>query len=161
MVSEWDIPGLKQQSQEDNHKHPCTKCYDVSNLLYVETDASSIGLGTGMLQVGEGMSIGTGYIRHIAWAQKFHHDCSAKEVYVTTDHKPLVTMVNKDVAMLSQWLQCIMLHIYQYSMYTLYKSGSELYIVDWLSHHNHMGNRDQELAGMNINIHTYIHLAQQ
>ena len=40
--------------------------------------------------------------------KKFHHCCFAKEVYIT-DYKPLVPMANKDVAILSNKLQCIML----------------------------------------------------
>ena len=41
--------------------------------------------------------------------EKFHNYCFAREVYIITDHKPLVTILSKDVTMLSQWLQCIML----------------------------------------------------
>ena len=26
--------------------------------------------------------------------------------------------------------------------------------MDWLSHHNHSENKDQEISGMNISIHT-------
>ena len=38
-------------------------------------------------------------------------------------------------------------------MCILYKSGPDLYIVDWPSHHNHMKYRNQEIAGMSIGIH--------
>ena len=69
--------------------------------------------------------------------KKFHHYCFAKEVYVKADHKPLRAMVIKDVATKSKSLQYIMLYIHQYSMCILYKPSSEVYIVDWLSHHNH------------------------
>ena len=36
----------------------------------------------------------------------------------------------------------------------LYKPGPDLYIVDWLSWHNNTENRDQEMAGMSITMHT-------
>ena len=39
-------------------------------------------------------------------------------------------------------------------MCILYKSDPELYIADRLSCHNHTENRDQEIKGININIHT-------
>ena len=39
-------------------------------------------------------------------------------------------------------------------MLILYKPGPELYIADWLSYHNQAGNKDQEMSGMNISIHT-------
>ena len=65
---------------------------------------------------------------------------------------PLVAMVSKDMATLSQQLQCIMLHKHQYNTLILYKPGSELYIVDWLSYHHHVENKDQEIPGMNASI---------
>ena len=55
-------------------------------------------------------------------------------------------MVKKDVATLSQWLQCIMLCI-------LCKLGPSLFIGDWLSQHNHAENKDHKILGMKISIH--------
>ena len=63
-------------------------------------------------------------------------------------------MASKDIAILSQWLECIILSIHQYNMHILHKPGPDLYIVDWQFHHNHTKNRDQEIAGMSISIHT-------
>ena len=37
--------------------------------------------------------------------KKFHHYCFVREVYVITDHKPLVSIFKKDMAMLSQQIQ--------------------------------------------------------
>ena len=36
----------------------------------------------------------------------------------------------------------------------LYKPSPELYIKDWLFCHTNTENREQEISGMNINIHT-------
>ena len=47
-----------------------------------------------------------------------------------------------------------MLCIHQYIVCMLYKAGPELYIAVWLSHHNHRENKDQEISGMNVSIHT-------
>ena len=44
--------------------------------------------------------------------------------------------------------------MHQYTVHILYKNGPDLYIADWLSHHNHTESKDQEKAGMNIKIHT-------
>ena len=46
-----------------------------------------------------------------------------------------------------------MLHTNQDRIHILYKPGPELYIADWPSHNNHGENRNQEITGMNINIH--------
>ena len=62
-------------------------------------------------------------------------------------------MVSKDDVTLSQQIQCIMLHIHQYICF-LYKPGPRLIIADWLSQHNDAKNKDQDISGMNISIHT-------
>ena len=85
--------------------------------------------------------------------KKFDHYCFAKEVYVITDHKPLVAMVSKDVATLSQWLQCIILHIYQYSMHILYKPGPELYVALVVPPQPFREQRPRN-TGINKRIHT-------
>ena len=82
---------------------------------------------------------------------KIYHCCFAKDIYVITDHKLLLGMLSKDVVMLQ--LQCIMLHIHQYSIHILYKPGPELYLADWLLCHNHLEKWDQEISGINMSIH--------
>ena len=74
--------------------------------------------------------------------EKFHHYCFAKEVCVITDHKSLVAIISKDVAMLSQHLQYIMMHIHQYRVCIIYNHGPDLYTADWLSLNNHTEKRD-------------------
>ena len=69
--------------------------------------------------------------------EKSHHYYFGREVYVIMDQNYLVVMINKDVATLSQWLQYILLCIYNYSMCILYKSDPVLYIVDCLSWNKH------------------------
>ena len=60
-----------------------------------------------------------------------------------TDQKPLVVMISKYVAMLLHCQECIMLHIHQYRVHILYKSGPDLHIADWLSHIHSTENGDQ------------------
>ena len=67
-----------------------------------------------------------------------------------------MAMITNDFATLSQQSQCIMLHIHHYSIHILYKPGPELYIPDWLSCHNHIANKEQEIAVMSVIIHTII-----
>ena len=70
--------------------------------------------------------------------KKFHNYCFAWEVNIKTDYKPQVAIFKKDIATLSQQIQCILLRIHQYWARTMYKPGPELFITDWLSWHNHM-----------------------
>ena len=69
--------------------------------------------------------------------KKFYHYCFAMEVLIITDHKLLVAIFKKDVATLSQCIQCILLKINQYRVHIIYKPGPEIFIADWLSQHNH------------------------
>ena len=111
----------------------CMKFYDDTKLLYLETDASSIGLGTALLQLRDNMNgpkdtAPDNTIPHpIAYAErrysnikcealgilhglaKFHHYCFGREVLVIMDHKPLVSIFKKDVATWSQRIQCMLL----------------------------------------------------
>ena len=64
-----------------------------------------------------------------------------------------MVIIGKDVAIPSQCLLNIMLHIHQYSVHILCLPHPDLYIVDLLSQYNHMENKDQEITGMNIHVH--------
>ena len=88
----------------------------------------------------------------ITWPREFPYYWFVSEVCIITDHKPLVSTLSKDVVMLSQQLQHIMLGIHQYRLHIIYKPGPNLSIVDWLSQNNHTENRDQEITGMNVNV---------
>ena len=57
--------------------------------------------------------------------EKFHHYFFAHEVHVTTHHKPLVAIMGKDVATLSQYLQSIILCLHQYRVCILYRPGTK------------------------------------
>ena len=62
--------------------------------------------------------------------EKFHHYCFGREVLIITDHKPLVVMFKKDMAILLQRIQCIVLKIHQYRVQIIYKPGTEIFIAD-------------------------------
>ena len=154
--------------------------YNEKEHLYLEIDASSIGLGASLLQVRNRIQFprheashnaaiwliafvsksltssetqySKGSPRHIEWHRElpsllFHH-----EVSMIIHHKLLLAIFKKDVASLSQRLQRLLLQIHQYSRRILYKPKPKLFIVVWLSRHNHKINRDEVIPGMNITI---------
>ena len=61
--------------------------------------------------------------------QKFHHYCFGREVLVITDHKQ-ASIFKKDVATLSQQIQCILLKVHQYRVQIMYKPGPDIFIAD-------------------------------
>ena len=84
--------------------------------------------------------------------EKFHHYCFAREVFIITDHKPLAAIFKKDMAMLSQYIQCILLKIHQYRVQIICKPWSKIFIADWLSSHNHEEGKDKPIEDMDIRI---------
>ena len=84
--------------------------------------------------------------------EKFHHYCFSREVLNITDHKPLVSMFKKDVATLSQQIQCILLKIHQYGVQIIYKSGPKIFIAGWLLRHNHIAGKDKPIKDMDIQV---------
>ena len=69
-----------------------------------------------------------------------------------TDHKPLVAMFKKDVATLSQHIQCILLKIHQYRVQILYKPGPEIFIADSLSRNNQVEGKDKFIKDMDVQV---------
>ena len=161
----------------------CMKFYDDTKLLYLEIDASGIGLGAALLQLRDNMGCQKdtasditilcpitfasksltcaeqrySNIEHevlgiLNGLEKFHHYCFGREVLVIINHKPLVSIFNKDVATLSQWIQCFLLKIHQHRVQIIYKPGPDIFIADWLSRHNHAEGKDQLIKGMEVQV---------
>ena len=82
--------------------------------------------------------------------EKFHHYCFGREVLIITDHKLLVSICKKDVARLSQHIQCILLKIHPYRVQIIYKPGPEIFIADWLSLHHHVKGKDKPIKDMDL-----------
>ena len=84
--------------------------------------------------------------------EKFHHYCFGREVFIITNHKPLVSVLKKDVTTLSQCIQCILLKIHQYRVQIIYKPGPEIVIAHLLSWHNHIEGKDKPIKDMDIKV---------
>ena len=59
-------------------------------------------------------------------------------------------MLKKDVATLSQHIQCILLKIHQYRVQIIYKPGPEILIADWLSRNNHVEGKNKPIKDMDV-----------
>ena len=63
-----------------------------------------------------------------------------------------MTIFKKDVVMLSQRIQHIILRIPHYRISKIYKPGLESFIADWLSWHNHNENKDEAISVLDIRV---------
>ena len=61
-------------------------------------------------------------------------------------------MFQKDVAMLLQHIQCILLKIHQYRVQIICKPGPDIFIADWLSKHKHVEGKDKLIEDMDIQV---------
>ena len=85
--------------------------------------------------------------------EKFHHYYFARDVYVITDHKPLVTIFKKDVATLSQGIQQILLKMHQHRVQNFIQTRDLKFLLQIsLSHHNHKDNTGEAIQGMDIKV---------
>ena len=62
-----------------------------------------------------------------------------------------MAILKKDIVMLSQRIQCIILRIHQYRISIIYKPGPEIFFADWLSRHNYQ-NKDKAINGFDISV---------
>jgi hypothetical protein len=65
--------------------------------------------------------------------RKFYDYVYGKQIVVETDHKPLVTIINKPMHAVPARLQRMMLPLQKFDITLIYKKGAELYVADTLS----------------------------
>ena len=75
-------------------RHPTTQCLH-SQLFPAKVQEDAIATTKENIRILQGL-------------ERFHHYCFIREVSTKTDHRSVVTIFKKDVATLSQWLQCIL-----------------------------------------------------
>ena len=150
--------------------------------LYLETDASRIGLGATLLQTRDGTTCpkdiapDNTIVRPVMFASKSL--TSAEQRYSNIEREALgilhglkkfhhycfaregrkitdhkpLVAIFKKDVTLSQQIQCILLRIHQYQVRIIYKLGPEVFITDWLSQQNHTENKDEAIHGMDVRV---------
>ena len=63
-----------------------------------------------------------------------------------------MAIFKKDVATLSQRIQCIILRIHQYRISIAYKLGPQIFISVWLSQHNYKEDKDEAINGLDLRV---------
>ena len=84
--------------------------------------------------------------------EKFHTYVYGSKVIVESDHKPLETMLHKNLAQTPPRLQRMLLRLQPYDMEIQYRKGSELLLADFLSRYK--PNRKEPHIHMDHTIHS-------
>lgn len=127
---------------------PTLKFFDPSEQIVVQSDASKDGLGACLLQKGRPVafvsrSLTAAEKRYsmvekellgICFAvRKFHQFIYGHDIICETDHKPLVSIVRKDIHKCTNRIQRLLLKLLIYRLDVRYLPGSFMYISDFLS----------------------------
>lgn len=127
---------------------PTLKFFNPSEQIILQTDASKDGLGACLMQQGRPVafvsrsltpseqrySMVEKELLGICFAvQKFHQFIYGHNVICQTDHKPLVSIVKKDIHKSTNRIQRLLLKLLKYRLDVRYLPGKLMYISDFLS----------------------------
>lgn len=128
---------------------PVLANFDASKSITIQSDASKDGLGCCLLQDDKPISFASRSLNSseknysqiekellsIVFAvKKFHNFIYGREINVNTDHKPLVTLMNKKIGdIASSRLQRMRIKLLKYKLALNYLPGKYMFIADLLS----------------------------
>ena len=148
----WNWSEAQQKSFETVKsmltKAPVLAFYSPDKKLILENDASEYGLGSVMLQDGRPIAYASRALSQaekryaqiekemlaiVYGLEKFHQFTYGRQVHITTDHKPLVAITRKPLALAPRRLQNLLLKAMNYNYEVEYKSGKDIPVADALS----------------------------
>lgn len=155
----WEKP---QQASFDELKRMCSTApvlaiFDPEKEVTIQCDASSYGLGGGLLQEGRPVAFTSRALTAteerysqleketlaiVHSCTKFHYYVFGRPVTVESDHKPLQSIFKKPILAAPMRMQPYLLRLQPYDLTVTYKKGTELPIGDTLSR---AVSRDEEL----------------
>ena len=127
---------------------PVLQYFDPSKPVVIQTDASSTGLGSCLLQDGGPVEFVSRALTDAEsrYAQiekellaivfaciKFHQYIYGRPCVVQSDHKPLEAIFQKSIASTTPRLQRMLLRLLEYNITVQYTPGKQMYIADTLS----------------------------
>lgn len=127
---------------------PVLQYFDISKPIVLSVDASSYALGAVILQnelpvayaskalttVQQSYSqIEKELLAVLFGCEKFYHYVYGKPFVVETDHKPLITIVKKNLVNCPPRLQRMLLRLQRFDFSLVYKKGTLMYVSDTLS----------------------------
>lgn len=147
---EWNHEHAKAETliKEKLCSSPVLTYYDPTKELVLQTDASQSGLGACLMQGGQPIAYASRSMtdaesRHsqiekelagiVFGVKKFHYYVYGRRTVIQTDHKPLVSIVSKNINKVSPRLQRLQLNLVKYDLDVRYVPGSQMYVADTLS----------------------------
>ncbi|XP_055591841.1 uncharacterized protein K02A2.6-like isoform X1 [Uranotaenia lowii] len=128
---------------------PVLSLFDPRLPIEIQTDSSKHGLGSVILQQGRPVAYASRTLSgsEQKWAQiekellaivfaceKFHHFLYGRNFKVQSDHKPLETLIKRDIDEVTPRLQRMFLHLLKYpGLSVVYTPGKDMLIADCLS----------------------------
>ena len=118
---------------------PILRYYDPKKETVLQTDASTKGLGTCLLQNRHSIYFASKSLHDAEWGyvaielealavacavEKFHHFLYASHFTLETYQKPLETILAKSLTEATPWLQCLLIHTLSYDFTIRYIKGS-------------------------------------
>lgn len=147
---------------------PVLQAFDVTAEVVVQCDASKDGVGFCLLQNGKPVAYGSRsltdaqrnygqiekeFLAILMACEKFHQYIYGKRITVQTDHRPLVSIMAKNLSQIHSYrLQRIKLKLMRYIIDMKYVPGKYLHIADHLSRSFLRSQR--EYLSLNQVVHT-------
>jgi hypothetical protein len=147
---------------------PVLGIFDETKQLILQTDSSADGLGACVMQEGRPIAYGSRSLTDtegryatiekellgiVYGLEKFHNFTYGRSVIVNTDHKPLVSIQQKNLEKIPARLQRLVLRLMKYDVLIKYLPGKQLYIADTLSRAP-LGDVIEENEEMKCIVHT-------
>jgi hypothetical protein len=165
-----------KKMKEKLTKGPVLANFDIKKKITIQADASKSGIGCCLLQEGKPVSFASRalseaetryaqiekeFLSIVFATTKFHQYIYGFDVEVLTDHKPLVSIMKKEINKIhSSRLQRMRLKLVKYKLNVKYLPGKYMYIADLLSrdYKKNSAEEDKELVEIvhTVSVHARI-----
>lgn len=121
---------------------PVLRYYDEKKSIVLQTDASKDGLGACITQNSQPIAYSSRSLTEaeknfaqiekellaiVYGMEKYHQYVYGNKVTVQTDHKPLISIVKKEISQVTSRLQRMMLKLIKYDLNVIYVPGKDMY----------------------------------
>lgn len=158
---------------------PVLRVFSGSRDVVIQCDSSKDGLGSCLMQDGQPVSFVSRSLTNaeknyaqiekellaiVFSCEKFHNYIYGRKVTVQSDHRPLVSIINKPMSKISSRLQKMVLKLLKYNLEITYVPGNQMFIADTLSRSFNVSAHvkdDLEMLNMVHNVVKYVPMSDK